>query len=439
MGDLPKSGKPPVDPNGSTSPTLDASATLDASTSLSPDTTSVKEPENSPWADLTKVDSSPSYPSLTNPDLKSNSVDEVKPNATAETMAKDETSNDQPKNKPRLNNLAGVLIIFFLATGLVASYFLMQESQDTRQQASSGVGASCYVGSQPSPPFDKKSCNCNGTNVWFDNTGYCGDKAASGETTSTPGTAHDATYGLCAVYYKYGCTNTGSPNDPPGSTNYAGCWTCTSSGCSIKSGPGYEHCAANCQVWKWKCDRIDNLSGGCQDGTPSVSSSQSFSANCGAEQIDVTCGGQSRDFRSRINDQPCTTTTTPPPTTTTPPPTVTPTPTPTPTPPPVLVCADIEMLDATGNTMTEDDDKDLRDGDQVRFRANHSGSATGKITYEFRILAPNTSTWTNLTNADASVSAPNVSAIYTIVSSGEHVAQARVCLDGQCQSWETIN
>lgn len=150
------------------------------------------------------------------------------------------------------------------------------------------------------------------------------------------------------------------------------------------------------------------------------------------------------DQGSGVNGLGCGITTTPPneppneppsepPTTTTPPPTGTPTPTP--TLPPQLVCTDIEMLDASGSAMTGDDDQDLVDGDRVRFRSSASADDPD-ATFEFRILPPNTYAWIDITDTSATA-AKDVSAFYTIVSSGHHVVQSRLCIDGVCQAWET--
>lgn len=102
------------------------------------------------------------------------------------------------------------------------------------------------------------------------------------------------------------------------------------------------------------------------------------------------------------------------------------------------ICSNIEMLDSTGEAMTADDDENLKNGDQIKFRTTAGNVSDIDVTYEFRIWAPNMSTWTDITNSDASSGAANVSAAYTIISSGHHVAQSRICISGECQAWETV-
>jgi hypothetical protein len=93
------------------------------------------------------------------------------------------------------------------------------------------------------------------------------------------------------------------------------------------------------------------------------------------------------------------------------------------------------MLDASGSAMTGNDDQSLVDGDRVRFRSSASAEDPD-ATFEFRILPPNTYAWIDITDTSATA-APDVSAFYTIVSSGHHVVQSRLCIDGVCQVWES--
>jgi len=383
---------------------------------------------DSPWSDLAKP-SSPMTP-------REHVLDSISENAAVKTedVTPTFTSTQKTKNKNGLKNkLSAVVVVVLLLAGVAVSAFMAQEAQDVRQQASTGAGASCSTSSNAAP-FNKKTCNCDGKLVYFDNTGFCADQAGEGETTGEYGSDDgSAEQGLCAVYYKYGCTDTAPPSTTPGGTNYNGCWTCGANGCSIKTGAGFEHCAAGCDVWKWSCDRIDNLSGGCQDGQPSIGNSQSFSASCGTEQIDVQCGGQPRDFRSRINDEPCDTSTP------SEPPSEPPTEPPTTVPPEEsFSCVNIEMLDADNMLMSDDDDKNLREGDVVRFRASSSDDNDARITFEFRILPPNTTEWVNLTMGTTTATNRNTSGPYTIISSGSHTAQSRICVSGVCQEWENL-
>lgn len=359
------------------------------------------------------------------------------PTAPVANKPSSQTSTQQTKNafkRSNKNKLAAGLIVFLLAIGVGASAYLAQQNQELRQQASSGVGASCSTTSN-TKPFNKKTCDCDGTQVHFDNTGFCGDKS-DGESNDEYGSDDgSAKYGLCAVYYKYGCTDAAPPSGTPGQDQYNGCWTCNSNGCSITNRP---NCMNNCNVWKWTCSRVTDLSGGCQDGTPSIEKSQSFTAICGAEQIDVECDGQSRDFRSKINDKPCGPTN-PPTNPPSEPPTSTPTSTPTTPPTPQLSCANITMLNSNNIEMSGNDDANLRQGDLIRFRASSTDDSNPNLTFEFRLLPPNTSTWIDLTFGTTTIADRNISGPYTIISSGRHVAQARICVSGICQNWEDLS
>lgn len=126
--------------------------------------------------------------------------------------------------------------------------------------------------------------------------------------------------------------------------------------------------------------------------------------------------------------------------------TLTPTPSITITPTvPELVCVNIEMLDSQGNIMSGNDDENLMIGDQVRFRSRHSGQETDDqadprpVTFQFRIMPPNSTTWTDISNY-SDVAASDVSAMYTIISSGPHIVQSRICAGQErCQLWENIS
>ena len=147
-------------------------------------------------------------------------------------------------------------------------------------------GAAC-MSTAPTTPEAKKQffypCDCGGKKYWFDSQGTCGNV--------------DDGFSLCAVTKYATCVNDagGSGGGGAGGSNCD--YKCTNNGCQCNSG--------DCQVSHWKCDRITNLGGGCQDGTPKIGTSASFSASCGSEQIDVVCNGKNIDFRSRTNTTAC--------------------------------------------------------------------------------------------------------------------------------------
>ncbi|EKE13457.1 MAG: hypothetical protein ACD_13C00015G0022 [uncultured bacterium] len=139
---------------------------------------------------------------------------------------------------------------------------------------------------------------------------------------------------------------------------------CDSNGCTGSS-------ANNCVVNRYRCDRNKDLSSGCQDivtGGPTYDT-LNFQESCGAEQIDVACGGTTVDFVSKIYANACTTTTPTPstPTPTTPTPT---TPTPrTPTPPIVAApyCGAVLAYDSSWKSLSSTQLSALKEGDSINF------------------------------------------------------------------------
>ena len=134
---------------------------------------------------------------------------------------------------------------------------------------------------------------------------------------------------------------------------------CDSNGCTGSS-------ANNCVVNRYRCDRNKDLSSGCQDivtGGPTYDT-LNFQESCGAEQIDVACGGTTVDFVSKIYADACTTTTPSPST-------------PTPTPTPIVAapyCGAVVAYDSDWNTLSSTDLSSLTAGAAVNFCV--TGSAT---------------------------------------------------------------
>lgn len=264
-------------------------------------------------------------------------------------------------------------------------------------------GASC---SKTQLPGYDKSCNCNGTNYYFDANGVCNQEEANGLGLK------DQNYdevGLCALA-KNGC-NDGPP--PPGvspSPTVSCDFTCSSSGCQCTSTRN------ECQVYHWKCNRIDNLAGGCQDGTPKVGQSASFSASCGSEQIDVRCHGASVAFRSRINSVACGATPSRPPR-----PSIPPSPSPSRSPSPSPSASVAPTMACTGLT------KSIVApviGDKVTFTC--AGTTTppalgSSLVYSFRYNI-NSGNWQVLANKTATT------AELTVDACGTYGVQCRACL-----------
>lgn len=101
------------------------------------------------------------------------------------------------------------------------------------------------------------------------------------------------------------------------------------------------------------------------------------------------------------------------------------------------VCASIEMLDSTNTAMTAEDDAKLKSGDEVRFRCSATGNQDIAFDYQFRVWAPDTNFWTNITDTSGTV-AKNVSDSYVITNPGHYVAQGRICVGTECQAWELV-
>jgi hypothetical protein len=321
-------------------------------------------------------------------------------------------------------------------------------------------GAACSL--DASTGWDKK-CTCNGEDVWFDRSGKCNCDPTTNVCDDSSADA-GTNYGLCGVYLNtnpegIACiTDSGSAcqsacydaykpfidmeDDTKDAEytscmaacsnveNYNHCFTCNENGCSLTGATGCEACQVihyECKEGTTRCDDTAEARGELIDMDTGLNSA-TFKKTCETvEQIDVACGSAGYvNSRSRFNAS-CSD--------------ITDTPTAPPTAPPVVapICSNIEMLDASNITMTGDDDKGILKGDRVFFRASASDSSDSSIRYEFRIWAPNMSTWTDITNPDSGSAAKNVSAAYTIISSGFHTAQARICQGSVCQPWETLD
>ena len=103
----------------------------------------------------------------------------------------------------------------------------------------------------------------------------------------------------------------------------------------------------------------------------------------------------------------------------------------------IPVCASIEILDSSNNIMTASDDAKLKNGDEIRFRCSAVGNQDVDFDFQFRVWAPNTNFWTDLTDTSGSVE-KNISDAYIINNLGHYTAQGRICVGSNCQAWEIV-
>lgn len=437
---------------------------------------------DSPWSDLAKKPEVPSYRSVLPVERKVEEKDQTPVySPMSDNLAKEEPVKNTfiPKKRPN-TKLAGLLVVFFLVIGLFSSYLLSEEGQDNRQQASSSCKAGtpyCVCGNSgcqivppttitPPPVLEDRfgwcgTCNperpateadwastslqISGTYLWKNPaTGiierYVIDLPSTHEAATLYGTnwpgvndyiedpdgvgdVEIAPFLMCGTGNGYNTTNC---------TDNASCLIVEDGRCYLTT-TAYQEQFLD-QGYTWVPDGT-----GCGEGA-TVGGIATDSIDC-VEYHFTTClnqgsgvNGYGCDVEETNNNDDDTPTSTPPitlTTTVTQPPTVT-------TTAPGPVCSNIELLDSTGNVMAGDDDESLKSGDQIRLRATATNTSSAVVTYEFRIWAPNMSSWTNLTNTSAGSSAANVSAVYTINSSGHFVAQSRICVSGVCQAWETV-
>ncbi len=252
--------------------------------------------------------------------------------------------SDKPKRSFGKKTIATVLGILLLVGGLISGVTLVQRNQDIREQAAQETTASCAAKGQV----------------------YCGG-CINGCVTDEERTINGQTVGCnylkqqrCGTPEQKGGTGTGSENsDPSQKGSLPAGVGCDSNGCT---GNG------QCLVIKYQCDRNTNLGGGCQDKRVDASNGRlTFSASCGAEQIDVSCSGGGSDFVSRIYAKACVQETEDEPEEAPP---STPKPTPTPTTPPGLTaqCLDVSVWNEDfSKKFTTDELKTLKAGDKINL------------------------------------------------------------------------
>lgn len=271
-----------------------------------------------------------------------------------------------------------------------------------RDYVSNKCGTAAVTGSSCSLSSNAeffKTCTCDGATIHFNTTGSC--ESRTGTNVNPDGTVGQSD-GLCEVYRRdKSCP--GGAADP--SLGTSPLYNCNSNGCSLTPAG----ITAGYKVQKWRCNRITNLGSGCQDGTPATGNSQTFSANCGSEQIDVQNGAVTVDFRSRINTTVCGTTTSEGPT---------------------LVC----------NSLTKNKaDAAITLGSPITLTC--AGTVTpasaGTLSYQFRYMT-GTGAWQNLANTTT-----NTATLTPTQCGVQYTAQCRACatLNGvkQCDPvWQGV-
>ena len=364
---------------------------------------------------------------------------------------KKENKINTPQSKKRKNNITGIAALLFLVVGVAASYFLINQNQDLRQQAR-------IMECDPSwEPY----CVCNGNICTYE---YPGDPTPT-ETTCPdgyyPGTGAD---GKEHCYYdscEDGICGGSSDGDPCTQDSYGGDWcddpttpdhheTCSEMGLiRCQCGPGNDEgwwvigedgqsCNDLCDEAGIDCDDCppettptDHPTGtptnppsvtptpiacgdtGCQVNDDCTSGLTCQEVSIGNQSVGICALGSNQLFcAAEPNVANCC------------------------EPVSMPKCNSIDMLNADNTLMSEDDDKDLSTGDQVKFQCTARGTLTIDFDYEFRILTP-AGQWIDITDTN-NVTAKNISAPYTINDYGSFVAQARICVGNDCQAWESV-
>lgn len=360
------------------------------------------------------------------------------------TNIKSSTASQNPRTKKRKANITGVVALLFLVVGVVASYFLINQNQDIRQQAKF---AEC------DPTLDAY-CVCRGGVCTIQEPGP-GITCPSGYSPHDGHCYHDSCFDGSGDLDICGGSSDG---DPCTQDSYGGDWcddpstahheTCSEMGLiRCKCGPGNDQGWWVIGVEGQRCGELCDEAGiDCDDcppektptptkpptGTPTPTpepiacgdtgcqrnSDCSSGLTCQQVSInDQTTGicalGENQLFcAAEPNKENCCEATSMP------------------------VCNSIDMLNADNTMMTGDDDKSLETGDQVKFQCTSRGNQSVSFDYQFRILTPS-GQWVDITDS-SNVTANNISAPYTINEYGPFVAQARICVGNDCQSWESV-
>ena len=372
--------------------------------------------------------------------------DKVKFDSVPDSNQSSKNSNkNNPQIKKRKNNITGLVALLFLVVGVAASYFLINQNQDLRQQAN-------YANMECDPVVDIY-CECDSTGCYSTQPGPSADDCP------------DNYYMLNGSCYHISCADGicggSGDGDPCTQDSYGGDWcddpttsrteTCGEMGlircqCGPGSDQGWwvigrddgEGCSGLCDEAEIDCDDCppettptDHPTGTPTDG-PTETPTPIACGETGC-QVNADCATGLTCQEVSINDQTtgicalgtnqlfcaaepntancCEEVTMP-------------------------VCNSIDMLNVDNTLMSEDDDKNLSLGDQVKFQCSARGTLTVDFDYKFRILTPS-GLWVDITDTN-NLTAKNISAPYTINEYGPFVAQARICVGDDCQSWESV-
>lgn len=253
-------------------------------------------------------------------------------------------------------------------------------------------------GVSTAPVAGGKSCNCGGSKtVYFTaSNGVCDQTDASKRGFTTDGYNYNE-QGLCAVagYFKSDGTYVyGKKLDRNGKeydiTKWFDSFTCDANGCRVSN--------SACSVVRYTC--ADRTSTACLDNEKVLGTSGGFEGKCGTvEQIDVMCGGNYVQSRTKLNGE-CGEKDTPTPST----PTITTNPT--------LMCSSLTRTPTTTPEV----------GDKVTFTCVGASTPAGAVslTYKFR-YSLNSGAYVAMTNKTATTSE------LTIASCGSYKVQCQAC------------
>lgn len=380
-------------------------------------------------------------------------------------------SSTEKKSRKKVRTVLGFVLITMMLIGLGATYWLTQQNQDIRQQASSDPYCStgtCVSGisSCDSIGMVGGSGSCSGGICCERDTSSCGDGHCSGGETqyNCPqdcSSSSECSTGTC-VNGVSSCTSIGMI-DGNGSCSGGICCEVDTSTCGDSQCNGGEtryNCPQDCDpdfcgpgeiVIDGECKDADKFQ--CDKNDPSACGGQPWRCHCQGgdactgtkcEDIKTSCENQGRSYCTNHqgfgmtccfpgysccpNGDGCCQGTPPPtnPPSPTPPTSPSPTPStsPSPTPPVGPQCLDITM-----------NVNDPQIGDDVTFTC---GQVTEAISYVFRVMDPD-----GMISSLAAIG--NVSETYTIETDGKYYAQCQICYESPaitddliCTPWEPL-
>jgi len=316
-------------------------------------------------------------------------------------MTNNPTLTTKTQNKSKY--ILSAVLFIMLMVGLIATYWLTQQSQDIRQQASEPVYIECsggYTNGETACATTTRCVVCNGTTGLLETTdrSFCEGQVCEPRDlpTDCDGDYHEL-YGNCV---SKACKDQGG--------GIVVCGYATGEDVCTTDSLGGDHCTDANGV-SVPCAELGMIRCQCSPGSDNgwwvIGMADSCNDLCGEANIDCTDCPPSSPRPS-----------TPPPSSPSPTPNVSPSPTPSPGP----QCLNITMNNPAAEL-----------GDQTTFTC---GEVTGAVSYVFRVMDPN-GIISNL-NATGQISAP-----YLINQSGTYFAQCQICTgstQASCHDWETL-